>query len=195
MLGSASPRRLELLGRLGLTPDAVIPANIDETPLKGELPRVYARRLAREKAAAIVGRPEAAGAIVLCADTVVAVGRRILEKAADAAEAEAFLRLLSGRRHRVITAVCARLNDVMRERRVETQVRMKRLSERELAAYVASGEWRGKAGGYAIQGLGAALIPSINGSYTGVVGMPLTETAGMLEGLGLTPPFSAEAAA
>ncbi|MEM1316217.1 MAG: nucleoside triphosphate pyrophosphatase [Pseudomonadota bacterium] len=195
VLGSASPRRVELLARLGVVPDAVIPADIDETPLKGELPRAYAQRLAAAKGAAIAARPEAADAVVLTADTVVCCGRRILEKAADAREAEAFLRLLSGRRHRVITAVGARRGEAVRLRRVETQVKMKRLSEREIAAYVASGEWRGKAGGYAIQGLGAALIPSINGSYTNVVGLPLTETAGMLEGLGYAPPLSAEAAA
>ena len=195
VLGSASPRRAERLSRLGVTPDAVIPADIDETPLTGEPPRAYAQRLAEAKGAAIAARPEAAEALVLTADTVVCVGRRILEKAVEEAEAEAFLRLLSGRRHRVITAVSGRRGQDVRLRRVETQVKMKRLDEREIAAYVASGEWRGKAGGYAIQGLGAALIPSINGSYTNVVGLPLTETAAMLEGLGLRPPLTAGAAA
>lgn len=195
VLGSASPRRAELLARLGVVPDAVIAADIDETPRKGEAPRVYAERMAREKAASVAARPETAGALVLCADTVVCAGRRILEKAADEAEAARFLALLSGRRHRVITAVCARRGEAERLRRVETQVKMKRLDARQIAAYVASGEWRGKAGGYAIQGLGAALIPSINGSYTNVVGLPLAETAGMLEGLGYRPPLSAEAAA
>ncbi|MEO0681873.1 MAG: Maf family protein [Pseudomonadota bacterium] len=195
ILGSASPRRRELLARLGIAPDAVLPADIDETPAKAEAPRAYAERLAREKAAALAARPETAGALVLTADTVVAAGRRILEKARDEAEAARFLALLSGRRHRVITAVCLRRGAEERLRRVETQVRMKKLSEREAAAYVASGEWRGKAGGYAIQGLGAALIPAINGSYTNVVGLPLTETAGLLESFGMALTFPAEAAA
>lgn len=195
ILGSASPRRRELLARLGIAPDAVLPADIDETPAKAEAPRAYAERLAREKAAALAARPETAGALVLTADTVVAAGRRILEKARDEAEAARFLALLSGRRHRVITAVCLRRGAEERLRRVETQVRMKKLSEREAAAYVASGEWRGKAGGYAIQGLGAALIPAINGSYTNVVGLPLTETAGLLESFGVALTFPAEAAA
>ncbi|WP_148922494.1 Maf family protein [Oceanicella actignis] len=186
VLGSASPRRLELLARIGVAPDAVIPAEIDETPARAELPRAYALRLALEKNAALAARvgPEDA---LLTADTVVAVGRRILGKPEDAAEAERFLRLLSGRRHRVITAVALRRGARLWRRRVETQVRFKRLSEDEIAAYLRSGEWRGKAGGYAIQGAAAMFVPAINGSYTNVVGLPLTETAGMLAAAGIAP--------
>ena len=163
-----------------MTPDAVAPADIDETPRKGELPRRYVLRMAEEKSAAV----HAADALTLAADTVVSVGRRILGKPADEAEAAAFLALLSGRRHRVATAVALRLGERLWTRRVETQVRFKRLSRQESAAYVASGEWRGKAGGYAIQGIAAAFIPAINGSYTNVVGLPLTETANLLTGAG-----------
>ena len=181
VLGSASPRRQELLAQIGVRPDAIRPADIDETPLKSELPRVYAERLAREKAQAIV---LAADEIVLCADTVVALGRRILEKPVDAAQAVQFLTLLSGRRHNVITAVALRSTDRMWTRTVTTSVKFKSLSDAEISAYVRSDEWRGKAGGYAIQGLAAAFIPAINGSYTNVVGLPLTETAGLLTGAG-----------
>lgn len=179
ILGSASPRRRELLAQIGVTPDEVRPANIDETPLKGELPRAYALRLATEKAHAIESDD-----LILTADTVVAVGRRILEKPADEAEAVKFLLLLSGRRHRVITGVALRHGERLWTRRVEAQVKFKRLSDEEISAYIRSGEWRGKAGGYAIQGIGAAFIPWMSGSYTAVVGLPLTETAGLLTGAG-----------
>lgn len=182
ILGSASPRRRELLAQIGIVPDAIRPADIDETPGKDELPRRYADRLAAEKGAALAA--EAPDALILTADTVVAAGRRILDKPADEAAARACLALLSGRRHRVITAVGLRLGAQVWSRRVETQVRFKRLSEAEIAGYIASGEWRGKAGGYAIQGLGAAFVPAINGSYTNVVGLPLAETAALLEGAG-----------
>jgi septum formation protein len=182
ILASASPRRRDLLASIGVTPDAIRPAEIDETPARDELPRRYAERLAKEKAqAAAVAAP---GALVLAADTVVAAGRRILGKPADEAEARGFLSLLSGRRHRVITAVALRRDGREWLRRVETQVKMKRLSDDEIAAYLGSGEWRGKAGGYAIQGIGAAFMPWINGSYTSVVGLPLTETANLLQGAG-----------
>ena len=178
-LASASPRRLELLAQIGVVPDAVRPADIDETPLKAELPRVYAGRMAREKALAV----QAEG-LVLAADTVVAVGRRILEKPCDAAEAERFLRLLSGRRHRVITGVALRHGDKLRLRQVETAVRFKHMSDPEIAAYIASNEWQGKAGGYGIQGLASAYIPWINGSYSNVVGLPLAEVSNMLTSAG-----------
>ena len=179
ILGSASPRRRELLAQIGVVPDEIRPADIDETPLKGELPRIYADRLAAEKARAIAGDD-----LILTADTVVAAGRRILEKPADEAEAIRFLLLLSGRRHRVITSVALRHGERLWTRRVESQVKFKRLSDDEISAYIRSGEWRGKAGGYAIQGIGAAFIPWISGSYTAIVGLPLPETAGILRGAG-----------
>ncbi|NOR64373.1 MAG: septum formation inhibitor Maf [Rhodobacteraceae bacterium] len=178
-LASASPRRLELLAQIGVVPDAVMPADIDETPLKAELPRVYAGRLAREKAAAIQ-----ADGLVLAADTVVAVGRRILEKPTDATEAERFLRLLSGRRHRVITGVALRHGDKTIAKQVETAVRFKHMADSEIAAYISSNEWQGKAGGYGIQGLASAFIPWINGSYSNVVGLPLAEVSNMLVSAG-----------
>ncbi|MFP4568877.1 Maf family protein [Rhodosalinus sp.] len=181
ILGSASPRRQELLARLGVVPDAVRPADIDETPRRGELPRPYTARMAREKAAALDAGPDD---LILTADTTVAAGRRILGKPADAAEARAFLELLSGRRHRVITAVALRHGDRLWERQVESAVKMKRLSEPEIAGYLASGEWQGKAGGYAIQGLAEAFIPWMQGSYSGVMGLPLAETAALLQGAG-----------
>jgi septum formation protein len=179
VLGSASPRRRDLLGQIGVVPDQIAPADIDETPLKAELPRVYVERIARQKNAAVT-----AEGLILTADTVVSAGRRILGKPADATEAAQFLMLLSGRRHRVTTSVVLRLGETLRQRTVETRVKMKRLSDHELSAYLRSGEWQGKAGGYAIQGIGAALIPEINGSYTNVVGLPLTETANLLNGFG-----------
>ena len=182
VLGSASPRRKELLAQLGLVPDAIRPPDIDETPLRGEVPRTYVARLAAAKAQALT---LAEDEVALCADTTVAMGRRILGKPADAAEAGAFLRLMSGRRHRVITAVAVRRGARLWERTVQTTVAMKLLSETEIAAYIASGEWEGKAGGYAIQGRAGAFVPWINGSFTAVVGLPLTETAGLLTAAGI----------
>ncbi|MFZ5751363.1 MAG: Maf family protein [Pseudomonadota bacterium] len=182
VLGSASPRRLELLAGLGLTPAAVRAPDIDETPARGELPRPYCARMAREKAQAV---PCGAGEVVLCADTTVALGRRILGKPADAAEAAEFLLALSGRRHRVITAVAVRTPERLWERTVETVVKVKPLSDRELNAYLASGEWRGKAGAYGIQGRFGAFIPWLQGSFTGVVGLPVAETAALLSAAGI----------
>ncbi len=181
ILGSGSPRRLELLAQLGLVPDAVLPPDIDEDPAKGELPRPYCARIAREKTLAV---PAAPGDLVLCADTTVALGRRILGKPADAGEAAEFLLALGGRRHQVITAVAVRRGDRLWTREVVSAVKMKRLSDLELNAYLASDEWRGKAGGYAIQGLGGAFIPWISGSFTGVVGLPVAETAALLQAAG-----------
>jgi septum formation protein len=182
VLGSASPRRLELLAGLGLTPAAVRAPDIDETPARGELPRPYCARMAREKAQAV---PCGAGEVVLCADTTVALGRRILGKPADTAEAAEFLLALSGRRHRVITAVAVRTPERLWERTVETVVKVKPLSDRELNAYLASGEWRGKAGAYGIQGRFGAFIPWLQGSFTGVVGLPVAETAALLSAAGI----------
>jgi septum formation protein len=182
VLGSGSPRRRELLAQIGVVPDAILPPDIDETPLNDEAPRTYAQRLAAEKARAV----DAPDALILCADTVVSVGTRILGKPADAAEAVAFLTLLSGRRHRVMTAVALRDGDKLRSKIVTTQVRLKALSDAELSAYIRSGEWQGKAGGYAIQGIGAAFVPWISGSYSNVVGLPLTETANLLTSTGYT---------
>ncbi|WP_172332404.1 nucleoside triphosphate pyrophosphatase [Mangrovicoccus sp. HB161399] len=181
ILGSGSPRRRELLSQLDIVPDAILPPDIDEDPRAGELPRVYCHRIATEKVAAVAAEP---GDLVLCADTTVAVGRRILGKPADADEARAFLRLLSGRRHKAITAVALRRDGVVRDRVVASQIRMKRLSGAEIEAYVASGEWQGKAGGYAIQGRAAAFVAWIEGSFTGIVGLPLAETAGLLRSFG-----------
>ena len=181
ILGSGSPRRKELLAQIGVVADDIRPPDIDETPHKNELPRPYCARMAREKVQAVTAD---VGDVVLCADTTVALGRRIMGKPADAGEAAQFLLAMSGRRHRVITAVGLRRGDRVWARRVETQVRFKRLSDAEIAGYLASGEWRGKAGGYAIQGLGAAFVPAINGSYSNVVGLPLAETAGLLDGAG-----------
>lgn len=191
ILGSASPRRRDLLAQIGIVADAVLPAEIDETPHRDELPRRYAERLALEKAAAVAAGPSD---LVLTADTVVAVGRRILGKPVDSAEAVAFLHLLSGRRHRVTTAVCLRIGERTSLRTVETRVRVKRLSDAEVSAYLRSGEWRGKAGGYAIQGIAAAFVPEISGSYTNVVGLPLTETANLLIGAGYPIPYEGPAA-
>ena len=181
ILGSASPRRRELLAQINVVPDEIRPADIDEDPKKDELPRPYAARVAREKALAVKA---SADEIVLCADTTVAVGRRILGKPADAAEAEAFLRLLSGRRHRVITAVAVRRGDKLWQRDVVSAVKMKHLSEAEIAFYLATGDWQGKAGGYGIQGPAGALIPWISGSFTAIVGLPLAETAALLQAAG-----------
>lgn len=181
ILASASPRRRELLARLGLAPDAIAPADIDETPLKGELPRDYARRMGREKALAA-----ASGAgFVLAGDTVVAAGRRILPKAEDAHTARECLQLVSGRRHRVLSSVALLAPDgTLREQLNETMVRFKRLSTQELDAYIDSGEWAGKAGGYAIQGAAEGLIVAIQGSHSGVMGLPLFETRALLKSAG-----------
>jgi septum formation protein len=190
VLASASPRRLALLAQIGITPDEVVAADIDETPLKKETPRAHALRLARAKAEAVKARD----ALVLAADTVVAVGRRILPKADTEAQARACLALLSGRTHRVYTAVAVRRTPPARKSRqdaaappirtrlVETRVAFKVLSKAEIETYIKSGEWRGKAGGYAVQGLASRYITSINGSYSAVVGLPLFETANLLEG-------------
>ncbi len=181
VLGSASPRRRELLASIGVIPDEISAPEIDETPHKGELPRPYCQRIAREKVRALSVRDDD---IVLCADTTVALGRRILGKPADAGEAAEFLMKLGGRRHQVITAIAVRRGDRVWERDVVTAVRMKRLSDIELNSYLASGDWRGKAGGYAIQGPAGAFIPWISGSYTGVMGLPVAETAALLTGAG-----------
>jgi septum formation protein len=182
VLASASPRRIELLALIGITPDHIDPADIDETPLKAEEPPRLAARLARAKAQAVLVRHPAA--VVLSADTVVAVGRRLLEKPGDAAEAERFLRLLSGRNHRVFTAVAVATAVRVTHRCVETRVTIKRLSEPEIAAYVAGGDWRGKAGGYGIQGPAAAFVTRIVGSHPAVMGLPLPETVNLLAGAG-----------
>jgi septum formation protein len=181
ILASASPRRLDLLARIGVVPDAVMPAEIDETPRKGELPLPYAKRIAAAKAEAVVQ----AGALVLAADTVVAVGRRILPKTETEAEARAALSLLSGRRHRVHSAVTLIDAEGKARHRLATSiVTFKRLGDDELAAYLASGEWQGKAGGYAIQGRAEALIRMISGSWSNVVGLPLYETRALLRAAG-----------
>ena len=181
ILASASPRRLELLGRVGVIPDAIIPAEIDETPGRNELPSVYARRIAAEKARA-VAEP---GSLTLAADTVVAAGRRILPKTETENEARAALMLLSGRRHRVLSALTLIDTRGQARHRLSTSiVTFKRLSEDELTAYLASGEWHGKAGGYAIQGRAEALVHSLAGSHSGVMGLPLYETRALLRAAG-----------
>lgn len=182
ILGSASPRRRELLAQLGLVPDDVRAPDIDETPAKGESPRAYVARMAREKALAL---PMAEDEVILSADTTVAVGRRILGKPVDAGEAAEFLMALSGRRHHVLTAVAVRRGDRLWERLVDTEVKVKALSNAEVNAYLASGEWHGKAGGYAIQGRFGAMIPWLKGSFTGVVGLPVSETAHLLAAAGI----------
>ncbi|HVC55544.1 MAG TPA: Maf family protein [Stellaceae bacterium] len=186
VLASASPRRLDLLRQIGIEPDRVDPADIDETPAKDELPAGHVMRLAEAKARAV--QPRHDGAFILAADTIVACGRRILPKAEDEGTARACLALLSGRRHRVYggVAVIAPSGE-MSLRRVVSQVAFKRLSDAELAAYLHSGEWHGKAGGYAIQGRAAAFIPWLAGSYSNVVGLPLCETAQLLAGRGYRP--------
>jgi septum formation protein len=189
VLASGSPRRLGLINQAGIEPDALRPADIDETPRKGELPRACANRLARAKADAAVvslqADDELQGAYILAADTVVAVGRRILPKAELLDEAAQCLRLLSGRNHRVYTAIClVTPKEAVRQRLVETRVRFKRLSEQDIEAYLASGEWRGKAGGYAVQGLAGTFVVKLVGSYTNVVGLPLYESLTLLAGEG-----------
>lgn len=181
ILGSGSPRRRELLGVIGVEPSEIRAPDIDETPHKGELPRPYCARMAREKAQAL---DVAEGEIVLCADTTVALGRRILGKPENAGEAAEFLTKLGGRRHQVITAVALRSHDRLWERDVVSAVKMKRLSHLELNAYLASNDWQGKAGGYGIQGMAGAFIPWISGSYPAIMGLPLAETAALLQAAG-----------
>jgi len=183
VLASASPRRLDLLARIGIVPDAVIPADADERVPKGELPRVHALRLAREKAEAVAFREP--DALVLAADTVVAVGRRILPKVEDEATLRACMKLLSGRRHKVLTGVALAISgQPTRSRLVETIIAMKRLSPEEIDYYAGHGEWRGKAGGYALQGYGEVYVRHIAGSYSNVVGLPLAETRLLLKAAG-----------
>jgi len=183
VLASASPRRLDLLARIGVHPDTVVPAEIDESVPGSELPRAHAVRLAREKAQAVAAMH--ADALVLAADTVVAVGRRILPKVEDEATLRACMALLSGRRHRVLTGVALAVpGGAMRERLVETMIAMKRLSPEEIDHYAGHGEWRGKAGGYALQGYGEVYVRHIAGSYSNVVGLPLAETRLLLKSAG-----------
>jgi len=187
VLASGSPRRLALLNQAGIEPDALQPADVDETPSKGELPRACANRLARAKAEAALAsvklNDNLRGAFILAADTVVAVGRRILPKAELVDEASQCLRLLSGRNHRVYTAVClVTPNEAFRQRLVETRVRFKRLTEEDIRAYLDAGEWRGKAGGYAIQGIAGSFVVKMVGSYTNVVGLLLYESIALLGG-------------
>ena len=186
VLASSSPRRLELLRQIGIEVTAVAPADIDETPLRRELPAAYARRMAAAKADAVL--PKHPGAFLVAADTVVAAGRRILPKAEDAKSARFCLQLLSGRRHRVLGAVVVAAPDGRRAARLATSVvAFRRLSDPDIETYLESEEWRGKAGGYAIQGRAAAFIPWIRGSYANVVGLPVAEVAAMLAGLGYAP--------
>lgn len=183
VLASASPRRLDLLARIGVVPDAVVPAEIDEEPSKGELPRPHALRLAAEKAAAVAALEP--GALVLAADTVVAVGRRILPKVEDEETLRQCMALLSGRRHRVMTGVAlAAPGEKLRTRLVETTIAMKTLSPQEIDYYAGHGEWRGKAGGYALQGYGEVYVRFMAGSWSNVVGLPLAETRHLLKSAG-----------
>ncbi len=189
LLASGSPRRLALLQQVGIEPDSLIATDVDETPLKAEAGRSMAKRLSKSKAEAAVARIDRAGeregAYILAADTVVSVGRRILPKAKLLDEAAACLRLLSGRAHRVHTGITLITpTGTTRQRLVETRVRFKRLSKDEFESYLASGEWRGKAGGYAIQGIAGAFVVKLNGSYSNVVGLPLHETCALLTGEG-----------
>jgi septum formation protein len=195
ILASASPRRLALLNQIGIEPEHLVPAHIDETPGKNELPRKLAQRLADEKAVAAQHKARAAGiagnALVLAADTVVAVGRRILPKAETMEEASGCLHLLSGRNHRVFTAVTMlSVSGAFRRRLVETRLRFKRLSSREIESYLASAEWRDKAGGYAIQGIAGSFVVKLVGSYSAVVGLPLNETVSLLSGEGYPVHFN-----
>ncbi|MBB5745353.1 Maf family protein [Brevundimonas variabilis] len=186
VLASASPRRIELLAQLGIVPDRIDPADIDETPLRDETPSRLAVRLARTKAAVVAGR--SSGCVILAADTVVAVGRRLLEKPRDAAEATAFLNLLSGRNHRVFTAVAVAAHGHVLSRVVDTRVSFKVLSPAEIRDYVATQDWRGKAGGYGIQGPAGAFVVRIVGSHPAVMGLPLFETTNLLAGVGWRNP-------
>jgi septum formation protein len=195
VLASGSPRRLALLNQIGVEPDRIIPATVDETPKRNELPRNLARRLAREKAEAALATvnadPDLAGSLILAADTVVSVGRRILPKAEMIEEAAACLRQLSGRSHRVYTGLAlATANGHVRRRLIETRVRFKRLSREDVESYLASGEWRGKAGGYAVQGFAGAFVVKLNGSYSNVVGLPLYEVMTLLTGEGYPVHFN-----
>ena len=192
VLASGSPRRLALLAQIGVDPESVLPSEVDETPRRGESPRSLAQRLAAEKAsrsAALAAKvPELSPCLTLAADTVVSVGRRMLPKCEIREEAEACLRLLSGRAHRVYSGLAlATPGGALRRRLVETRVRFKRLSRDEIDAYILSGEWRGKAGGYAIQGLAGAFVVRLVGSYTNVVGLPLAETCALLASEGYIP--------
>jgi septum formation protein len=194
VLASGSPRRIELLQQAGIEPGRIQPADVDETPLRAEHPRSLAKRLSRTKAekaaAALAADADAQGSFILAADTVVAVGRRILPKAELLDEATNCLKLLSGRTHRVYTGVClVTPAGKVRQKLVETKVRFKRLSREELESYIASGEWRGKAGGYAVQGLAGAFVVKLVGSYTNVVGLPLYETVGLLTAEGFPVHF------
>lgn len=194
VLASGSPRRIELLQQAGIEPDRLFPADVDEAPLKAEHPRSLAKRLSRSKAEraynALKDDPDAAGAYILAADTVVAVGRRILPKAELIDEASNCLQLLSGRAHRVYSGVClVTPAGKFRQKLVETRLRFKRLSREELESYLATGEWRGKAGGYAIQGLAGTFVVKLSGSYTNVVGLPLYEVVSLLAGEGFQVHF------
>jgi septum formation protein len=189
VLASASPRRIELLQQAGIEPDRIVPTDIDETPLSAEHPRSLATRLSKEKAEraviSLMREPGYTPGFVLAADTVVAVGRRILPKAETTDDAFNCLGLLSGRAHRVYSGVCLITpGGVQRQRLVETRVRFKRLSREEIDAYIGVGEWRGKAGGYAVQGLAGSFVVKMSGSYTNVVGLPLFETVALLAGEG-----------
>jgi septum formation protein len=189
VLASGSPRRLALLNQAGIEPDALRPTDVNETPIKGELPRACANRLARVKADAALRAArlddELRGAFIVSADTVVAVGRRILPKAEIVDEAVHCLQLLSGRNHRVYTAIClVTPKEAFRQRLVETRVRFRRLTAEDIDAYIGSGEWRGKAGGYAVQGIAGSFVVKLVGSYTNVVGLPLHETTSLLSGEG-----------
>jgi nucleoside triphosphate pyrophosphatase len=189
VLASGSPRRLALINQAGVEPDSLEPAEIDETPERGELPRTLAVRLAREKGLKaqerIRAREDLKGAFILAADTVVAVGRRIMPKPELLEEAASCLRLLSGRTHRVYSGVCLITpNDAVKTRLVETRVRFKRLSDQDIESYLASGEWRNKAGGYAVQGLAGTFVVKLVGSYSNVVGLPLYESIALLAGEG-----------
>jgi septum formation protein len=195
VLASGSPRRIELLQQAGIEPDRIFPADIDETPLRAEHPRSLAKRLSREKAekahATVSKESDWAGSYLLAADTVVAVGRRILPKAEHADEASNCLQLLSGRSHRVYSGVCLITPaGKVRQRLVETRVRFKRLSREEIESYIASGQWRGKAGGYAVQGLAGSFVVKMVGSYTNIVGLPLYETVSLLSGDGYRVHFN-----
>jgi septum formation protein len=194
VLASGSPRRLSLLNQAGIEPDSLQPTEVDEIPVKGELPRALANRLAKTKAQAALASvkidEELRGSYILAADTVVAVGRRVMPKAEMLDEAAACLRLLSGRNHRVYTGIClVTPKETFRQRLIETRVRFKRLSTEDVEAYLASGEWRGKAGGYAIQGLAGTFVVKMVGSYTNVVGLPLYETMSLLGGEGFPVHF------